>query len=124
MAEGVLGVVGGEGVVVERVRAPPTGDLARAGREPQAHLAGDVALGLVDEGVERLLERAEPEAVVDELGVAGLEAGLLPLHVALEADPLEVAVGQDQREAGRALVGLPALDADPTVLDHVDPPQP
>ena len=86
----------------------------------QPHLAGDEALALGDERVEGLLERAEPQAVVDELGVAGLEPGLLPLHVALEADPLEVAVGQDQGQAGRALVGLPALDADPPVLDHVD----
>ena len=86
----------------------------------EAHLAGDVALALGDEGVERLLERAEPEPVVDELGVPRLEARLLPLEVALEADPLEVAVGEDQRQAGRALVGLTALDADPAVLDHVD----
>ena len=120
MAEAVGGVVGGELVVVEAVRAAPAGDLAAAGLEAQAHLAGDELLARVDERVEGLLQRREPEAVVDELGVAGLDAGLLPVEVALEADRLEVLVGHDERQAGRALVGLPALDADPAVLDHVD----
>ena len=55
----------------------------------------------VDERVEGLLQRAEPQAVVDELGVAGLEPGLLALQVALEADALEVLVGQDEGQAGR-----------------------
>ena len=122
MAEAVPGVVGGQAVVVEAVRAdrrPSTSQRAR--RQVQPHLAGDVALALGDEGVERLLERAEPQPVVDELGVARLEPGLLALQVALEADPLEVAVGEDQGQAGRALVGLAALDADPAVLDHVEP---
>ena len=44
VAEAVGGVVGGEAVVVEAVRAAPAGDLARAGREVQPHLAGDEAL--------------------------------------------------------------------------------
>ena len=59
MAEAVGGVVGGEAVVVEAVRAAPAGDVARAGLEAQAHLAGDVALARVDEGVERLLAAGE-----------------------------------------------------------------
>src|SRR5690606_18846019 len=120
VAEPVAAVVGRERVVVEAVVAPATRHLARARRQVQAHVPGDEALALVDEGVERLLERAEPQAVVDQLGVAGLEPELLALQVALEADRLEVGVRHDQRQAARALVGLPALDADPAVLDHVD----
>src|SRR3546814_4470435 len=118
--EAVGRVVGGQAVVVEAVGTAPSCDLAGAGREVEPDVAGDVALALHHEGVERLLEGAEPEAVVDELGVARLEAGLLALEVALEADALEVAVGHDQRQAGRALVGLPALDAEAAVLDDVD----
>ena len=120
MAERVGRVVGGQLVVVQAVRAAPAGHDAAAGLEVQAHLAGDELLARLDERVERLLERREPQAVVDELRVAGLDARLLPLEVALEADRLEVLVGEDEGEAGRALVGLAALDADPTVLDHVD----
>ena len=124
VAEAVARVVGGELVVVEAVRAAATGHDAAAGLEVQAHLTGDELLARVDERVEGLLQRREPEAVVDELRVARLDPGLLPVEVALEADRLEILVGEDQRQARRALVGLPALDADPAVLDHVDAPPP
>ena len=52
--------------------------MQRPGRlEAQPHLAGHVALGLVDEGVEGLLEGREPHPVVDQLGPPRLQAGLL-----------------------------------------------
>jgi hypothetical protein len=57
VVERVGGVVGGEAVVVQRVRAAPADDVAAARLEAQAHLAGDVALGGLDERVEGLLER-------------------------------------------------------------------
>ena len=66
------------------------------------------------------LERREPQAVVHQLGVAGLEPGLLVGQVPLQGEVLEVGVGHQQGQGPRALVHLPALDADPTVLDHVD----
>ena len=82
--EAVGGVVGGEAVVVEApgLRRP----VARQtpGFEAEPHLAGDVALGLGDERVDGLPQRAEPETVVDELGPPGLEARLLVRDVALE----------------------------------------
>src|SRR5690606_2734219 len=120
VAEPVAAVVGRERVVVEAVVAASARHLARPRRQVQPDVAGDEALARVDEGVESRLERAEPQPVVDQLGVARLEPELLPLQVALEADRLEVGVRHDQRQAARALVGLAALDADPTVLDHVD----
>ena len=121
MAEGVGGVVGGEVVAVEATVGPPTRDEAPARFEPEPHVAGDEALRVAHEGVERLLERREPQAVVDQLGVAGLEARLLAHEVALERDRLEVGVGEQHRQRARALVGLAALDPDATVLDHVEP---
>ena len=122
VAEGVGGVVGGQVVVVERHRAAAADHGAGAGRgEAQAHLAGDVALRLGDERIEGGLERREPQAVVDQLGPARLEARLLVVQVALERQVLQVGVGDDQRQRGRALVDLPALDPDPAVLDHVEP---
>ena len=98
VAERVVGFVGGEVVVVEAALGAAAGHEAPARLEPQPHLAGDVALGRVDERVERLAQRREPQAVVDELRVARLEAGLLPHHVALERDRLEVGVGEHHRQ--------------------------
>ena len=54
-------------------------------------------------------------------GDPGLEPALFPHDVALETDALEVGVGQDEGQGAGTLVDLAALDADPAVLDHVDP---
>ena len=115
------GVVGGQAVVVEADRAAATDHPAPALVQPEADLAGDVALGLADEGVEGLLQRREPQAVVDQLGPAGLQPELLVVEVALQGQVLQVGVGQQQGQGTRTLVGLAALDAHPAVLHHVEP---
>src|SRR5699024_6971190 len=88
--------------------------------EGQADVAADVALGVLDEGIQGLLQRREPLAVVDQVRPAvadgALEAGLL----ALEGDALELLVRGDQRHRARGLVDLTGLDAHQTVLDDVD----
>ena len=97
---------------------------AAAGAQLEADLALDELLRGVHEGVDRLPQRAEPVALVDERGPAVLEAPLLLQLGAGEDQVLERAVGLDEDERGRRLVHLPALDADGAVLDHVDPPDP
>ena len=97
---------------------------APAGLEPQPDVAPHVALALVDEGVDGLLEGRVPHAVVDQLGPPGLQAGLLVGHVALEGEALQVGVGQEQGQGAGSLVDLAALDAHPAALDHVDPAEP
>ena len=42
------------------------------------------------------------------------------VDVPLQRQVLEIGVGLNQRQRGRALVDLAALDADPAVLDHVE----
>src|SRR6185503_19536560 len=88
--------------------------------EVQAHLTGDEPLRLVDERVERLAQRRVPQAVVDEFGVPDLEPLLLAGEVALVGDRFEIGVRLDERETGRTLVRLAALDADAAILDHVE----
>ena len=108
-------------MVVERHGAAPPDHRAGAGRgEAQPHLTGDVALALRDEGLECRAQRRIPQPVVDQLGPARLEAGLLVLQVALEGQVLEVCVRRDERQRGRALVDLAALDPHTAVLDHVE----
>ncbi len=84
-------------------------------------LAGDVLLRLGDEGVQRPLERGEPQAVVDQLGPALADGPLEAGEVALDGDVLELLVRGDQRDRAGGLVDLAALDADQPVLDHVQP---
>ncbi len=79
-----------------------------------------MALGLGHEGIECLLEGREPQAVVDQLGPAGLDAALLVCHVALQGQVLQVRVRHQQGQRPRALVDLPAFDPHPAVLHHVD----
>ncbi len=122
VTEGVRGVVGGQTVVVERDRATASDDGAGAGGgEAQANITGDVTLRGGDEGVQGRLQRREPQAVVDQLGPAGLEPGLLMMQVTLEGQVFEVGVRDDERQGGWAFVDLTALDADPAVLHHVQP---
>jgi hypothetical protein len=103
LVEGVAGVVGGEVEVVQRGLGAAAVDDGLAAVEHHADVAGDVLLGVLDEGVQGALERGEPLAVVNQLGPAlangGLEAGLL----ALDGDVLEVLVRGDQRHGTRVL---------------------
>ncbi len=86
--EGVALLVGRETVVVQRDGSAAADDLRVALVQPHAHLAGDDALRGRHEGVERGLRRREPEAVVDERGVAVRELGLQVLQVALDRQRL------------------------------------
>src|SRR6266480_3429069 len=120
VAESVLGGVGRELVVVQPVLGATAGDEAAARLEAESHLPRHRRLRCTHERVEGPPQRRVPQPVVDELGVARLEASLLAHEVALERDRLEVGVGEEQGERTRALVDLAALDAHPAVLDHVD----
>src|SRR6478735_474289 len=113
-------VVGGEVVVVERgLAATAVHDGATAvHRHPD--VTGDVLLGLEQERVEGVLQRREPEPVVDQLAPALLDLALEPREVALDGDVLELLVRRDERDGAGSLVDLAALDADEPVLDHVE----
>src|SRR5690554_6503977 len=119
LVERVALVVGREVEVVQaRVRAAPR-DGRAATVQHHAHLARHVALGVVDEDVEGLLERAEPHAVVDQLGPALLDAALEACLLALDRDVLQLLVRRDQGHGAGGLIDLAGLDADEPVLDDV-----
>ena len=77
-------------------------------------------LRLCHERIDGVLERREPHPVVDELGPARFEAGLLMVEVTLKAQVLKIRVGSDDGQRSGALIDLATLDADPAVLDHVN----
>src|SRR5207248_2700681 len=68
LVEGVVRVVGREVVVVERRRAAAAGDNSATTVQRHADLTGDVATRVIDEDVQRALQRREPQAVVHQLG--------------------------------------------------------
>jgi hypothetical protein len=67
----------------------------------QPDLAADVPLGLVDERVQRALERREPQPVVDELAPALVHPALEAGQIALHGHVLQLLVRGDQRDRAR-----------------------
>ena len=78
-------------------------------------------LALVDQRLQHLALGREPEAVVDQLGVARHELVLEVGSTAVERDALDRAVRGEQDGAARGLVDAAALHADEAVLDQVEP---
>ena len=120
LVEGVAGIVGGEVEVVQRLRAAAAVDRDVSAVQHHPYLAGDPFLGLGHEGLQRGLQRGEPQAVVDQFGPAPVGGPLEPAEFALQRHVLEFGVGGDQRHRARRLVDLPALDTDQPVLDDVE----
>lgn len=80
-----VAVVGSQTVVVEAEGALATDDMAVALKELQTDSAGHELLGIGHKGVERVLERAVPLAVVHGGGPILLELDLGLEQVALDA---------------------------------------
>ena len=89
MRERLAGAVRGELLGVEHVRRAATGDDGGVRPQLDAHVALDELLRPVDERVDRLARRAEPEALVDELRPPLLEPALDPRLVLGQDDVLE-----------------------------------
>ena len=83
--------------------------------------ARDVLLVRGDEGHQVLVQGAEPEAVVDQVGIGLADVRLEPKRVLGERQELDLAVRLVEHDGGRGLVDLARLDADQPVLDVVDP---
>src|SRR6478752_4742444 len=126
-ALGVLLVVGALVVLegderrgIQRLPAFPAGHHHIALVEFEPHLALDVFLALVDQRLQHLALRREPEAVVDQLGVARHQVVLEMRRAAIERDRLDGAMRREQDRAAGRLVDAARLHADEAVLDKVD----
>src|SRR5690349_12135559 len=111
---------GDEVLVVERQRALAADDDRIALVELHADAAGDMLLALVDQGLQHLALGREPEAVIDQPGIARHQ--LVPeMHgAAVERDALDAAVrGEEDGAAGR-LVHAARLHPDEAVLDQIE----
>src|SRR5690625_492979 len=87
-----------------------------------ANIAGHVLLRLVNEAVKSVLQRREPQAVVNELCPALLNAALEPRKIAFHCDVFEFLMRRDQSDRARSFVDFTRLNANETVFNHVDAP--
>ncbi len=120
MVEGVGGIVGSQAVIVQAEVGLAAGYGAVALVELQAHGTGNALLSGGHEGIYRMLQRAEPLAVVHHGCPVVLQVQLVAQNLALQAHVLKAAMGNDEGQGARCLVALTALNADHAVLDHVD----
>ena len=120
MVESVVGIVGGQAEIIQRVGALASHHGAGTLEELQLHRAGHALLGVGEEGVEGLLQRREPQAVVHLLGPSLLDGELVVQHAPLQAQIFQGLVRLNESQAARHLVALAALHAHEPVLHHVD----
>ena len=120
LIEGIARVVGGEVEVVQRLRAAPAVDRDMPAVQHHPDLTGHPFLGLGHEGLQRGLQRREPQAVIDQLAPAPVSGALEPAEFALQRHMLQLGVGGDEHHRAGRLVNLPALDADQSVLNDVE----
>ena len=67
------------------------------------------------------MELAEPEAVVDQVGIFLAHQGLEAERLLGQGQELDLAMGLVQDDRGRGLVDLARFDADQAIFDVVDP---
>src|SRR5690554_235926 len=102
-------------LAVEALRALATDNGDGALIELQAHRAFHMLLTLVDRRLQHLPLRREPEAVVDQLGIARHQL-VFEVHGApIKGELLDAAMGCQQDGAARRLVDAAALHADKAV---------
>ena len=84
-------------------------------------MAGDEALVAGHEGEQVLVEGAEPQSIIDHVGVFLRHQRLESLRLLAQAQRLQLAMGLVQDHRRRGLVHLARLDADQPILDVIDP---
>src|SRR5438067_7192589 len=104
-------------LIVERIGALAADHGRLALVEFQPHPARDELLAAVDRGLQHLALRREPEAVVDELGVARHQLVFEVRGAAVECDLLDAAVRGEQDRAARRLVHAARFHSDETIFD-------
>ena len=124
-ADGVFAVIFGthgearQFGLVEGLGRRGAGDGGAAFEEFDFDGAGGVPLDLVDKGVQRLAQRVEPLAVVDEVGVFEGHLLFIVQGVAFDAEVLEGGQGGVEDGAAGGFVGAAGLHADEAVFDEV-----
>src|SRR5205807_10598623 len=88
--------------------------------ERQSNQPADVALAAGHEGEEILMKGAEPQSIIDQIGVLLGHKSLKTLGLLAQNQRLQLVMRAMQDDAGRGLIELPRLDADQPVFHVVN----
>src|SRR5258705_11661604 len=105
---------------IERLRALSADDDHIALVQLEPHLALDMLLRLVDQGLQHLALWTEPEAIINQLGIARHQLVLEMPRSAVERDAFHRAMGGKQYGAARRLIDAARFHSDEPVLDEID----
>src|SRR5207253_10822489 len=89
-------------------------------KQGRGHRPTDLRLGRLDERVEPFFQRAEPGAVIDEVGPLLIDPGLEIELFLRQAKLLEVVMELEQHRRRGRLIELPRLEPHDPVFEDVD----
>src|SRR6266849_5907264 len=120
-ALGVLGVVAahgeaGEVGAIKRERRNALGDVERALPEFQADSAGDALLRDVEKSVERFAQRSEPQAVINQFGVAQRKSLLKMRGLAVDREAFQFLMRFDEQRSAGSFVGAAGFHSHETIF--------
>ena len=78
-------------------------------------------LGAVHESVQCILQRPEPEALINQISPLHLQLTFAAQNIRSQRQALQFLVSLDQQEQPRCFVDLAGFDPHHPVLDHVEP---
>src|SRR5258708_5394125 len=101
------------------MRAAPANNAASALVQLQAHVAGDVALGVFEEALQPSSQVVKPVAGIDQLRITTAQKFLELNHFPAMDQSFQVAMtGEQNRRAGR-LVEFSTFDGEEAVFDDI-----
>src|SRR5579883_861898 len=119
VVECILRCVGGKRLIVQ---GKWRGARENAQR-PLIHLHNDrsayALLRLIDEGIERLPKRREPEAVIHDVGIIFGKLRLRMSCPLIKCDALELLMCKMKERSSRCFIYLSGFDTHKTILDHI-----
>src|SRR5262245_55579088 len=120
MIELIARLVGGQLLAVQTVVALAADHRHFSLQQLHPHYTVYKSLTACDEAREIIVQSAEPQSIVDQIGVFLRDQGLEALLLLAETQRFQLAVRIVQDECPGGLVQLARLDADQAVLDVVD----
>src|SRR5205807_4198916 len=109
----------GEVGSIKREGRNALGDVTRAFPQFQADSTGDALLRHIEKSIERLAQRREPQAVINEFGVAIRKRLLEVCGLAVDGEPFELLVRFHEQSTPGSFVSAARLHADESVFDEV-----